>query len=267
MAAGRVVLAFAFWSVRRGTSSDDARVAVPGGRHDVVTSDGAITAYPPPPADVSPEPLGSPPPAPSSPGPFVFIAHQEGSDEPVAYDPCRSLAVVVNTRTEPAGGEDLLQEAIREVERATGLRIVVEATTDEAPVASRHPVQRDRYGNRWAPALVAWSDEEESTELAGDVAGLGGSQSLVAPSGTRVYVTGMVRLDGPQLGRVLAGPGGRAAAVAVIQHELGHLVGLDHVSDPSQLMAPESHPDVTEFGSGDRAGLSRLGGGRCLPDV
>jgi len=44
---------------------------------------------------------------------------------------------------------------------------------------------------------------------------------------------------------------------------LGHLVGLDHVDDPTQLMHVVS--PVFDLGPGDRAGLARLGAGPCVP--
>ena len=45
---------------------------------------------------------------------------------------------------------------------------------------------------------------------------------------------------------------------------LRHLVGLDHVTAASQLMYPQSQPDVTDFGAGDLTGLAAVGRGACL---
>ena len=56
-------------------------------------------------------------------------------------------------------------------------------------------------------------------------------------------------------------------AEAVVLHELGHVVGLDHVSDPSQLMTPVGRPDLLGYAAGDRTGLALLGGGECAPGV
>ena len=50
-------------------------------------------------------------------------------------------------------------------------------------------------------------------------------------------------------------------------HELGHLVGLDHVTAANQLMYPQTRPGVTDFGAGDLTGLAALGRGTCLPDM
>jgi hypothetical protein len=52
------------------------------------------------------------------------------------------------------------------------------------------------------------------------------------------------------------------AARAVIMHEFGHLVGLDHVTSQSQLMSDENNGQL-DFGDGDLTGLAKLGSGTC----
>ena len=48
---------------------------------------------------------------------------------------------------------------------------------------------------------------------------------------------------------------------SVLLHELGHIMGLDHVHDPDQLMYSGRHPNVFlhDYGTGDLEGLRRLG--------
>lgn len=213
-----------------------------------------------------PTPLGTPPTT-SGDGTYSFEHLQDDGVTPVAYDPCRTLEVVVRTQGEPPGGTDLIRHGLDVIAAATGLHIVLEGTTDEAPAKQREAFQPERYGDRWAPALVAWTDPTQDADLAGDVAGLAGSVAYGLGDGPLVYVSGQVELDGPQLAELLDQPGGRERAQAVVEHELGHLVGLAHVDDPAQLMYPQISPEVTGPGEGDRTGLALLGAGACVPDV
>ena len=85
--------------------------------------------------------------------------------------------------------------------------------------------------------------------------------------GRSVYVTGSVTLDTVDLGELMAAPATRATALGIVTHEFGHLVGLDHVDDPTQLMYPSTTPAVSTFAAGDLAGLAALGSGACAPNV
>src|SRR5262249_6108651 len=72
--------------------------------------------------------------------------------------------------------------------------------------------------------------------------------------------------DGPDFVSILALPNGHAIARTAVLHELGHLVGLAHVADPTQVMYPGGSAGVTgEYASGDLAGLARLGQAACVP--
>ena len=213
------------------------------------------------PAD-SPVPLGTPPDAPGGGTARFLLLDDEG--DPVTYDPCRPIELVVDERTMPRGAEDLVAEAVAEVAELTGLSMVVEGTTDERPTLSRDPYQPGRYGERWAPVLVTWSDPGELDLLEGAVIGFAGSLHLEVPGQPPTYVSGMVALDGPDLEAMIDDERPDLAR-AVILHELAHILGLDHVEDPDELMFPEQQADSVAFGPGDRRGLAALGAGPCVP--
>lgn len=166
----------------------------------------------------------------------------------------------------PPGTEQLIRESVAAVSAATGLQFVYDGPTSEAPSLDRDAYQPDRYGKKWAPILVAWSTPGEAPELEGRVAGTGGSSSIQVPGEPYVYVSGQVLLDAPGLAETLAYPDGPALVRAVIMHELAHVVGLDHVNDPTQLMYEENSGQL-DFGAGDRAGLALLGTGECVPRI
>jgi hypothetical protein len=260
--AGLVVLAVVLVIVLAAWAVTDQLSSI--GRTDHRTLR-VIGGQPPAGVDAAPAPLGVPEPTPQSGGTYKFVRTQPGNEAPVAYDPCRPIHVVVNSRTAPPGADGLLADALSRVSRATGLQFVVDGPTAEVPSTDRPGYQPDRYPGRWAPVLVAWSDPAETPQLAGDTVGLGGSSLLSADDGD-LYVSGRVILDGPELAGALTRDNGPAVVQGVLQHELGHLVGLDHVDDPGELMNPSTET-LTDFGPGDLRGLALLGQGRCFPDV
>jgi hypothetical protein len=220
---------------------------------------------PPPGFEAAASPLGQPP---ASTGSKAYLL-QESPDpgQPfAAYDPCRPVHYVVRPDNAPPGADQMIQEAVAKVSAATGLRFVYDGPTSEAPSEDREMFQPDLYGKRWAPVLIAWSNPTESPDLAGDVDGLGGSGYAYMEGQPYVLVAGQVALDAPDFTDILQWPDGRRYARAVIMHELAHVVGLDHVNDPTQLMNPEG-ADVTEYAAGDLAGLAILGGGECVPEL
>lgn len=219
------------------------------------------------PAAVAPAPLGSPALAPAGTGGYSFLlTHDDGS--PVTFDPCRELHVVVRPDHEPQGGRDLLLAALADVSAATGLRIVDDGATDEVPTEDRAAYQPERYGDRWAPVLVAWSTPQESPLLTGEnatgmVLGRAGPDTFGSGADAR-FVSGVAVFNGPALDAQLR-QGEDEKARAVLLHELGHLVGLGHVSDPYQVMYDTNAWPLSTYRAGDLRGLERLGLGRCFP--
>ena len=183
---------------------------------------------------------------------------------PVAWDPCRPIHVVVNSAQAPAGADRLLREATAELTEATGLQFVLDGSTTEPPASPRPPTDRTRYGNRWSPVLVAWTDDRQVPQLAGNVVGLGGP--VMAPyrgAAEMHFVSGLVYLDGEAIASLARTDDGHRHARAIVMHELAHLVGLTHVDEARELMFPRNEGQ-TVFGPGDLEGLRRLGGGRCF---
>lgn len=222
--------------------------------------------FPSPGVDAADEPLGTPPAVPADPGAFEFIELQADGTTPVAYDPCRPVEVVVSLDGAPEGAEDLVSDALGAMSTATGLQFRFSGTTDEVPAAGRAVFQPDRYGDRWAPVLIGWRTPEQQPALAGQVAGLGGSAWASATAdGPKVYVSGNVTLDGPEFADLVSSDRGTAIARSILLHELGHVVGLQHVWDTDQLMYATSDGSVLDFADGDLAGLAQLGAGDCVP--
>jgi len=208
--------------------------------------------------------LGTPAIPPAGEGGYAFLrATPDGS--PVTFDPCRPVHFVVRPDNEPEGGRALLLGALADVSAATGLRMVDDGTTDEAPSEARAPYQPERYGDRWAPVLITWSTSAETPMLAGDILGRAGPQTFGTDADRVRFVSGSAVFNGPALDAQLRG-GDDHKARAVLLHELGHLVGLGHVGDPFQVMFDTNAYPLTTYRAGDRRGLEQLGLGTCFDD-
>lgn len=195
--------------------------------------------------------------APGSSRDFV-ISKTNPDGSPVTFSPCRTWQVVVNVTNAPADGYAAVGDAVQEVSRATGLQLVVEGTTSEEATDDRQVYQPDRYGERWAPILVDWTTGGAEKGFAGH----GGPTAVtLADGGQASFVTGQVTVDAA--GRFNRDP---AALRAIVLHEFGHVVGLNHAASETELMAA-TNTGQTGFGPGDLAGLALLGQGQCTDKV
>lgn len=215
-------------------------------------------------------PRGTPPALADTGAPYTFGQTQDGAQgtaTPVAWSPCRPLHYVITRDDAPPGFAAQVDTVMAEISAATGLQVVSDGVTDEPASLDRSHHQPERYGDRWAPVLIGFADEQAVPSLAGAVAGLAAPVSLTrADLDYAVYVSGAVVLDTALLDEP-KDAAGDPGYLRVLRHEVGHLVGLGHVDDPGQLMNPQIAPDVTTFQDGDRYGLAQLGQGTCAPDL
>lgn len=194
-------------------------------------------------------------------GTYRFMQHQPGRPEvPVTYDPCQAVRVEINTEgvDEEDRARRMVLHALKEVSTATGLRLQYVGTSTERP---RPGAPSRTVLGRAEPVLISFATSEEVPELKGRVAGVGGSTS-VRHNGWAAYVSGRITLDADTINDLFRQRGGTDLAGAIAMHELGHLVGLAHVRDETELMNAENGGRL-DFGPGDLRGLAELGKGRC----
>lgn len=192
------------------------------------------------------------------PGRFaVWSYNPDGS--PVRWDPCTPIRWVVNPAGAPPSALRDLTAAFERVRAVTGLRFEHAGTTAERPGRDRSPYQPSRYGERWAPVLAAWTHPGSAALSLGESdRGLAMPVAVDGPDGAASYVSGQAVFNAET--DLEPGFGTRHGSWgATMMHELGHLVGLDHVEDPGEMMFTFPHPGRVVWGPGDTAGLRRLG--------
>lgn len=189
-------------------------------------------------------------------GSYRFVRTQPGSRKPVSFNPCRPIEYVVNPEGAPPGYQDLVADSVGRISGATGFRFDDKGTTDARPFEKTGAPTFDR-----SPVVIGWLTPEQDPRLADEVAGVGGSTAVERRPHHLVFVTGAVALD-RDLFRDLATRDAPGSARAILMHELGHVVGLAHVSDPGELMYSENTGRAV-LGPGDREGLARLGAVDC----
>jgi hypothetical protein len=166
-----------------------------------------------------------------------------------------------STKARKAAIHDV-QTAFGHVARATGMTFRYAGTTKRIPRgAGWHTKQPD------AEIVVAWTDSRRaryrSDLLTGTSSGVGGAyfrnwrgSGSTVGAATRGYVL----LNARQNRMYRSGFGAGVTRGRLLLHEIGHVIGLQHVTRRTQVMYPMARPATkTRYRSGDLAGLKLLG--------
>jgi hypothetical protein len=181
----------------------------------------------------------------------------------VRWDPCSTITWKVNLALAPAGALAQVQQAVATLSAATGLRFAFGGTTTSVPTST----WLDKSTAK-GTLLVAWAPTTTTDLFQAGAIGEGGwwATTSSAAATTASIQRGFVVLDPTSTASLASGFGSGASLGAVLLHELGHAVGLQHVQDRSQVMYPTVGPwSTARYAPGDLAGLAAVGsaGARC----
>jgi hypothetical protein len=221
-----------------------------------VTPEPTVTPVPLPSATatptVSPVSTATPVPTPSgSAGGYVFSL-LDPTGEPVRFDVCRTLNWSVDGT---AAEKELTRAAVADLASASGLVFKevpwdgFRPLIDLLPMDPNHPVQ----------LVVRWSSADEVPDLAGDVAGVAESRSWSSSDRKRSWISFSAVVIERNASYELRRSGGNTIW-PILLHELGHAVGLSHVTDRTQVMYGSTWSGTADrYQDGDRAGLALVG--------
>ena len=195
-----------------------------------------------------------------------FRLRRWGNGAVARWNPCAAIHYRANLRYAPPGALRDVSAAVGRVSSLTGITFVYDGTTTVIPQRGYGSNATPTYA---PPTVIAWAKTGtgagSSNVLTSGALGVGGSSGISWVDATGAAhaarsVTGSVVINA-QYNAVL--PGGFAtvrggARGGVLLHELGHVLGLDHVTDTTQEMNPTAI-DRSSYGNGDVAGLRKLG--------
>lgn len=190
----------------------------------------------------------------------------DGRSQLVHWNPCQVITYKINLAAVPAKSRAAFltetHAGIAAVAARTGMVFRYRGATTEVPTTSNATRQS-------AEIIIAYTTPARTNlKLSGNTLGMGGyrSQWWGTWDGTKYVYNGAITrgylvIDTPDVLKRLSpgyGPGLRRGNVLL--HELGHVFGLDHVTDPRQQMYGSlSRVSPNGYAWGDTAGLKKLG--------
>jgi hypothetical protein len=175
-------------------------------------------------------------------------------------DPRGFLTYRVNPDRAPRGHLREVKQAFAAVTAATGFSFRYAGTTTLVPLKPG----TDEI-TRKADITLAYATERMVPALGGGVIGVAPVTSQYANTDWWRVIAAAVVLD-TQAPLAPGFGGGRATRGSVLIHELGHVMGLDHVSDRRQVMYPAITTAAARYANGDLRGLAQVGVARgCFP--
>ena len=161
---------------------------------------------------------------------FLDTTYRDGARVPVRWNPCQPIEYQIHLIDAPRGARGAITSAIDRTSEATGLAFVSDGdTTRTAQGLVGDAYFADALHSVYRPVLITVVSHDTFRSLGPPARAV----AFAHPEqGVRdlddQYVAGIVVVDG----EVPYPHAGRWSLPLVLEHELGHLVGLAHVRDP-----------------------------------
>ena len=194
-----------------------------------------------------------------------YLTLGNGQKVVARWNPCRTHTYKVNLASVPTATRTTVlaetQAAVRVLATRTGISFTYKGATAEVP-------RLGSYATQSADIIIAFTTPLKSNYLYGTADARGGNAASMSATSngttvtyTAAIVKGFVVVDTAKLLRTYkAGFGTGVRRGNLIMHELGHVVGLNHVSNVRLLMNPQlSTYSPNGYAVVDAAGLSVVG--------
>lgn len=209
---------------------------------------------------------------PSDEAAYDFLFLRAGGD-PIRWNPCEPIAYEVNLAHAPEDALAIVEEAFRRTSQVSGVPFRFVGTTDRT-LEEQQASFFDTLADTWEPVLVVWLPREEFRSLFEGANAERHALAVAYPRRGRTaetndqYASGFIVVDAdaamaPDFSR-------RYSLGLVLMHEAAHVMGLDHVKAPGEVMFADKDTfpvPLDDWGPGDREGLERLGAGACEDPV
>jgi hypothetical protein len=183
---------------------------------------------------------------------------------PIRWNPCEVIHPYINLTADPTNGPTgadatqamtIVENVLAAAAAGTGMTFAPLQTTTATSTSSLP------YGS----VLFIWPTNAElqayyGSTLPAGIAGLGGPTSLTWDQNQNVYLQGEAAFDTTTWQSLSTD-----SRISLVLHEFGHVLGLDHSSNPSNVMYPYLNQD-TAYTNNDLQGLANVGLALgCLP--